>query len=105
MKKKTTEVEKVEVEITEGKEQRIVGHFTDRHYATGTSIDFTTYRFRIKVAGDDEEDDSHESEPNSYSCVIYMDPEIANELLEKLKSAMNGYEKQYGNQVILNFVK
>lgn len=99
MKKKTkaAEKEQVEVDIVESKESCIVGHFTDRFYARGTSIDFTTYMFRIKVQGDDDNEETGPNSPNTYSCVIYLDPQQVSDLSFKLKSAMQLYEKKYGS--------
>jgi hypothetical protein len=99
MKKKTKAVEKeyVDVDITEGKELRSVSHFTDRHYATGTRIDFSTYMFRIKVEGDDDNGSTCDDGPDSYSCVIYLNPKVASELSLKLKSAVQQYERKYGS--------
>jgi len=99
MKKKSKAVEKehVEIDIVESKESCIVGHFTDRFYARGTSIDFSTYMFRIKVQGDDDNEEPRQNAPNPYSCVIYLDPQQVSDLSFKLKSAMQQYEKKYGS--------
>ena len=99
MKKETTAVEKeqVSVDIIEEKEPCIVGPYTDKFHATGSSIDFTAYMFRVKVEGDEDRIPIHDDDPDSYSCLIYLDPKAACDLSLRLNSAIQQYEKRYGS--------
>jgi len=85
-------------ETSEASQPHNIGMFTERHFVTYASTEFTPYMFKLKVC-DDMEANPHREVFGECTCVLYFDPSMAKNICVQMCEALKRYEDEFGKVV------